>query len=147
QRPVAPHIDAVSTDGRQIAAAPSLRLPAGVRNLAIDWTASSLNAASKLRFRYRLEGYDAEWMNAGSGRRVAYARLPSGDYRFKVSATSDGIWTDGESWAFSVAAPFYRAAWFLWLCGAGTVALVATAWWLRVRAIRQRYVLVFAERA
>ena len=126
QRPVAPRIDAVSTDGRQIAAAQSLRLPAGVRNLAIDWTASSLNAASKLRFRYRLEGYDAEWVNAGSGRHVAYARLPSGDYRFKVSATYDGIWTDGESWAFSVAAPFYLSGWFVALCAAATIGLVAT---------------------
>jgi signal transduction histidine kinase len=147
QRPVAPHIDAVSMDGRQIAAAQSLRLPAGARNLAIDWTASSLNAASKLRFRYRLEGYDSEWVNVGSGRHVGYARLPSGDYRFKVSATYDGIWTDGESWAFSVAAPFYLSGWFVALCAAATIGIVASAWWLRVRAIRQRYVLVFNERA
>jgi signal transduction histidine kinase len=134
-------------DGRQVAAAQNPRLPAGVRNLAIDWTASSLNAASKLRFRYRLEGYDAEWVNADAGRRVAYARLPSGRYRFKVSATYDGIWTDGEAWAFSIARPFYFSAWFIALCGVGTVALVASAWWLRVRAIRLRYVLVFNERA
>jgi signal transduction histidine kinase/ligand-binding sensor domain-containing protein len=147
QPPVAPRIEAVSMDGRQVAAAQNPRLPAGVRNLAIDWTASSLNAASKLRFRYRLEGYDAEWVNADAGRRVAYARLPSGRYRFKVSATYDGIWTDGEAWAFSIARPFYLSAWFIALCGVGTVALVATAWWLRVRAIRQRYVLVFNERA
>ncbi|MEO8256671.1 MAG: two-component regulator propeller domain-containing protein [Acidobacteriota bacterium] len=147
QRPVAPRVDTVSADGKPIAAVPGLRWPAGVRNLAIGWTASSLNAASKLRFRYRLEGYDAEWVNAGSARQVAYGRLPSGDYRFKVSATSDGIWTDGESWAFSVARPFYLSGWFVALCAAGTIGLVATAWWLRVRAIRQRYVLVFNERA
>jgi signal transduction histidine kinase/ligand-binding sensor domain-containing protein len=147
QRPVAPRIDAVSADGRPIAAVPNLRLPAGVRNLAIDWTASSLSDASKLRFRYRLEGYDAEWVHAGPGRRVAYPRLSSGEYRFKVSATDDGIWTDGDSWAFSVVAPFYLSGWFVALGGAATIALVATAWWLRVRAIRQRYVLVFAERA
>ena len=79
--------------------------------------------------------------------RVCTAQLPSGDYRFKVSATYDGIWTDGESWVFSVAAPFYLSAWFVSLGGVATIALVATAWWLRVRAIRQRYVLVFAERA
>ena len=85
--------------------------------------------------------------NAGAGRRVAYARLPSGDYRFKVSATDDGIWTDGEAWAFSIARPFYLSAWFIARCGVGTGALVTTAWCLRVRAIRQRYVLVFNERA
>jgi signal transduction histidine kinase/ligand-binding sensor domain-containing protein len=147
QRPVAPRIDAVTADGTAMAAAPGLRLPSGVRNLAIEWTASSLNAASKLRFRYRLEGYDPEWVYAGSRRNVSYSQLPAGRYRLKVSATYDGIWTDGESWDFAVAQPFYLSAWFLALGGLMMTAVVAGAWWLRIRAVRQRYALVFAERA
>jgi signal transduction histidine kinase/ligand-binding sensor domain-containing protein len=147
QRPVAPRIDAVTADGAVMAAAPGLRLPSGVRNLAIDWTASSLSAASKLRFRYRLEGYDPDWVYAGSRRHVSYSQLPAGRYRLKVSATFDGIWTDGESWDFAVAQPFYLSAWVLGLGGLMTAAVVAGAWWLRIRAVRQRYALVFAERA
>jgi signal transduction histidine kinase len=147
QRPVAPRIDAVTVDGTAMAAVPGLRLPSGVRNLAIAWTASSLNAASKLRFRYRLEGYDPEWVHAGSRRAVSYAQLPSGNYRLKVSATYDGIWTDGESWDFTVSRPFYLSGWFFALCGLMLIALVAGAWWQRIRAVRQRYALVFAERA
>lgn len=147
QRPVAPRIDAVTADGTAMAVASGLRLPSGVRNLAIEWTASSLNAASKLRFRYRLEGYDPDWVDAGSRRNVSYSQLPAGSYRLKVSATSDGIWTDGESWDFSVAPPFYLSPWFLALGGLTMTAGVTGAWWLRIRAVRQRYSLVFAERA
>jgi len=106
-----------------------------------------LTAASKLRFRYRLEGYDPEWVHAGSRRNVSYTRLPAGRYRLKVSATYDGIWTDGDSWEFTVAQPFYLSAWFLALGGLMTAAVVAGAWWLRIRTVRQRYALVFAERA
>ena len=147
QRPVAPRIDAITTDGTAMAAVPGLRLPSGVRNLSIAWTASSLHAASKLRFRYRLEGYDPEWVHAGSRRAVSYAQLPSGNYRMKVSATYDGIWTDGESWDFAVARPFYLSGWFFAFGGLMLAALVAGAWWQRIRAVRQRYALVFAERA
>jgi signal transduction histidine kinase/ligand-binding sensor domain-containing protein len=147
QRPVAPRIDSVSADGVQIALADTRRLPAGIRNLAIDWTASSLNAASKLRFRYRLEGYDPEWVHAGPRRSVSYAQLPSGRYRFKVSATYDGVWTDGDTWEFAVAAPFYLSGWFLSLAGLTTIMVIAAAWWLRIRVMQQRYALVFAERA
>ena len=147
QRPVAPRIDTVSADGTAMMPSQGLRLPAGLRNLAIDWTASSLNAASKLRFRYRLEGYDSDWVQTGVRRRVSYAQLPAGQYRFRVSATYDGIWTDGQSWEFTVARPFYLSAWFLVAAGLMTFASVAGAWWLRIRAVRQRYALVFAERA
>ena len=147
QQPVAPRIDAVSVDGMRITRGENVRLPAGVRNLSIDWIASSLNAASKLRFRHRLEGYDPEWVHAGSRRTVSYAQLPSGRYRFKVSATYDGVWTDGDAWEFTVASPFYLSGWFLSLGGLMVVALVTGAWWLRIRAVQQRYALVFAERA
>jgi signal transduction histidine kinase/ligand-binding sensor domain-containing protein len=147
QQPVAPRIDAVSVDGMRITPGESVRLPAGVRNLAIDWIASSLNAASKLRFRHRLEGHDPEWIHAGSRRNVSYAQLPSGSYRFRVSATYDGVWTDGEAWEFTVASPFYLSGWFLSLSALMLIALVTGAWWLRIRAVQQRYALVFAERA
>ena len=147
QRPVAPRIDTVSVGGATTTAGQRIRLPAGVRNLVIDWTASSLSAASKLRFRYRLEGHDSEWVYAGARRRASYAQLPAGQYRFRVSATYDGIWADGELWEFTVAQPFYLSGWFFAAAGLAATASIAGAWWMRIRAVRQRYALVFAERA
>ncbi len=122
-------------------------LPSGVANLTMTWSAISLGAASKLRFRYRLEGHDADWMPSGVRRSVSYAQLPAGAYRFRLSATSDGIWTDGPPWEFVVAAPFYRTGWFVALTALALAAALAGAWWLRVRSMQQRYALVFAERA
>ena len=112
-----------------------------------DWSAISLGAASKLRFRYRLEGTHREWVYAGARRNVTYNGLAAGRYRFKVSATYDGVWTDGEDWDFIVPPPFYLSAWFLMLAGLSIAAIIASASWLRVRMIRERYALVFAERA
>ena len=146
-RPVAPRINTVWVDRAQRAPSVSARLPSGLRELSLDWSAISLGAASKLRFRYRLEGYDREWVYAGARRNVTYTGLSPNRYLFKVSATYDGIWTDGESWDFSVPPPFYLSAWFLMPVGLSIAAFVAGAWWLRVRVIRQRYALVFAERA
>jgi signal transduction histidine kinase/ligand-binding sensor domain-containing protein len=146
-RPVAPRIDDVWVDRAQRAPSASARLPSGSRELSIDWSAISLGAASKLRFRYRLEGHDREWVYAGARRNVTYKELVHGRYRFKVSTTYDGVWTDGQDWDFVVAPPFYLSAWFLMLAGLTIAALIAGAWWLRVRMIRERYALVFAERA
>ena len=147
QRPVAPRIESISFDGRQLSPMPNLELPPRVATTTIDWSAISLGAASKLRFRYRLEGYDRDWVPAGSRRSVSYPQLPSGRYRFRVSATNDGIWTDGPPWEFAVAPPFYLSAWFLSLCVVATLAAIAGAWWLRMQTVKQRYALVFAERA
>jgi signal transduction histidine kinase/ligand-binding sensor domain-containing protein len=147
RRPVPPVIEQVVADGRGIPANQPLELRAGVSNLAIHWAAVSLKSASKLRFRYRLEGYEPNWVAGGARRSVSYEHLPSGQYRFRVSATTDGIWTDAASWEFAVAPPFYRSRGFLAFSVLTVAGLIAGASWLRVRTMHARYSLVFAERA
>ena len=87
-------IHSLSVDGRpyRLEAGP-LRLPAGARNLQIGYAALSLAIPERVRFRYRLEGYDQEWQEAGT-RRVAYYTNPGpGDYVFRVlAANNDGVW-------------------------------------------------------
>ena len=73
----------------------------------------SLSSSSKLRFRYMLEGLDDEWVYAGNAREATYANVPSGDYRFRVSTTANGEWTEAARWGFSVAPPFYRTRGFV----------------------------------
>ena len=85
--------------------------------------------------------------HAGQRRDVTYANLPSHRYRFRVSTTQDGPWTEAGAWGFAVAPPFYRTRWFITVVALGLTLLLALAWWLRMRALRQRYSLVFAERA
>jgi signal transduction histidine kinase len=94
-----------------------------------------------------LEGVDDEWVYAGNAREASYTNVPSGNYLFRVSTTANGEWTEAARWAFSVAPPFYRTPGFITLALVGTVLLLTAAWYLRLRAVRNQYALVFAERA
>lgn len=147
RRPPAPLIQAIVADGHRIQPQRALELPARTSTVRIDYGTVSLSSASKLRFRYRLEGFEDDWVYAGQRRDTTYTKLPSGDYRFLVSTTADGQWTEAGVWEFSVAPPLYLTRWFLTLATLGFALMLASAWWLRMRAVRSRYALVFAERA
>jgi signal transduction histidine kinase len=142
-----PQVDAVTADGRPLALARGLELPSRTSTLRIDYSAVSLSAASKLRFRYMLEGLSDQWVSAGTTRDVVFTDLPSGEYRFRVSSTYDGEWADAASWDFSVAPPLYRTRSFLLAFAVVLTLLLIAAWWLRLQSVRNQYSLVFAERA
>jgi signal transduction histidine kinase/ligand-binding sensor domain-containing protein len=80
-------------------------LPSGPRDIEFQYTALSLLAPARVRFRYRLDGYDAEWVDAGARRVAFYSHLHPGSYRFRVAAANnDGVWNEeGASVAFEVA--------------------------------------------
>jgi signal transduction histidine kinase len=147
RRPAPPRIEGITADGRRIAPARGLALPSRTSTLRIDYGTISLSSSSKLRFRYMLEGLDDEWVYAGGAREATYSNVPSGDYRFRVSTTANGEWTEAARWEFSVAPPFYRTREFAVSTVLGLVLVLAAAWWLRLRAVRNQYALVFAERA
>jgi signal transduction histidine kinase/ligand-binding sensor domain-containing protein len=147
RRPPPPRIESVTADGRPITPARDLSLPSGTSTLRIEFGAVNLASAAKLRFRYMLEGVDDEWVYAGNARAATYTTVPSGNYLFRVSTTANGEWTEAARWAFSVSPPFYRTPSFITLALAGTALLLAAAWYLRLRAVRNQYALVFAERA
>jgi signal transduction histidine kinase/ligand-binding sensor domain-containing protein len=147
RRPPAPRVESIAADGRMLTPAAELTLPARTSTLRIEYGTVSLPSSSKLRYRYQLEGYDDDWVYAGQRRDVTYANLPSKSYRFRVSTTHDGQWTEAGAWSFAVAPPFYRTREFVTVVALGLTALLALAWWLRLRALRDRYALVFAERA
>ena len=146
-RPPPPRIDGIVADGRRVSADRGLSLAAGTSNLRIEFGTISLSSSSKLRFRYMLEGLDDEWVYAGNTREAIYSNVPSGDYRFRVSTTANGEWTEAARWEFSVAPPFYRTREFAILSVLGLLLIFGAAWWLRLRAVRSQFALVFAERA
>jgi len=147
RRPPAPRVESIAANGRTLTPSADLELPARTSTLRIEYGTVSLSSASKLRYRYQLEGYDDDWVYAGQRRDVTYANLPSKSYRFRVSTTHDGQWTEAGAWSFGVAPPFYRTRGFVTTVALGLTLLLALVWWLRMRALRQRYALVFAERA
>jgi YXYXY domain-containing protein len=99
----------------------------GQSTIDIAYTALSFLGSDRVRFRYRLEGLDANWTEAGS-RRVAYfSHLPYGQYTFHViAANADGVWsTSGATIRLVVLTPFYRRSWFYGLVGLALFSVVA----------------------
>ena len=78
QLPPPVHIEQITADGRSYAPTPGLRLPPLARDITIDYTALSLVAPEKIRFRYRLEGQDPQWREVVNDRRVQYSNLGPG---------------------------------------------------------------------
>ncbi|HTV39676.1 MAG TPA: two-component regulator propeller domain-containing protein [Candidatus Sulfotelmatobacter sp.] len=85
-----------------------VRIPAGAERIQFQYTALSLVAPEKARFRCRLDGFDRTWVNMGNKRAVQYTQVPPGHYRFRVIAcNNDGVWNGvGDSLAVIVA-PFW----------------------------------------
>jgi ligand-binding sensor domain-containing protein/signal transduction histidine kinase len=111
------------------AAASKLGLPALSRDLQIDYTALSLVVPEKVRFKYWLEGYDADWQDADNRRQAFYTNLAPRNYRFRVMASNNsGVWNEaGDTLEFSIAPAYYQTTWFL---ASSVVAVLALLWGL-----------------
>ena len=139
------NLDTVTVNGERVNPS-AVRRFGNNSTVQIDYAALSLSATSKLRFRHMLEGVDTDWVYDAAGRHASYPNLRAGDYRFRVSTTEGGPWTEPSLWAFTVDPPFYLSGWFLLTAGAVLVGGIAATAKLRLRAVRVRYELVNAER-
>jgi PAS domain S-box-containing protein len=112
----------------------------GKGELEFDYTALSFLAPTQVRFRYRLEGFDQEWVDAGTRRAAYYTNIPPGSYRFRVIASNnDGIWNAvGSSVDFSLEAHFYQTNAFYGLCLLAVILGVVGIHRLRVARLRAR---------
>ncbi|MDP9180084.1 MAG: histidine kinase, partial [Gemmatimonadota bacterium] len=138
----------VTADRKTYDAAQGLRLPSLVRDLAIDFTALSLVAPEKIRFRYMLKGQDPDWKEVAGERRAQYSNLGPGHYRFRVLASNNsGVWNEeGAVLDFSIAPAYYQTNWFRVLCGAMFLALLWAAYQLRVRQLARQFNKTLAAR-
>jgi len=147
-RPIPVLIESVIADGRAYDPAKPLAIPPYGSTLRIEYSAVSPSAAGKLRFRYRIDGYDKDWVYSRERREAQYTNLSPGQYRFRVTATTDGTWQEPEATlAFTVRPPWYRTGTFYGVSAAAVVFGFGLYWWLSVRAVRNKYTLVLAERA
>jgi len=134
------HVEQITADGTTYAPTAGLVLPPRVRNLWIDYTALSLVAPEKVRFRFKLEGQDQDWREAVNVRQVQYSNLAPGNYRFRVIASNNsGVWNEeGASLDFAIRPAYYQTNWFRALCAAAFLALVYAAYRFRVRQLRRQ---------
>ena len=122
------------------------RIPAGSR-IEFHYTALSFLYPERVRFRYILEGFDREWVDAGARRVAYYTNLPPGPYRFRVAASNgDGIWSEPEaSFALELSPRFYQTIWFYLLCAAAVILAGTGVHYWQVRGLR-RHEKQLAER-
>lgn len=107
-------IKSVRANGRQLGSLANLVLPPRTTNLQIDYTALSLSVPERVRFRYRPEGVDKDWQDAGTRRAAFYTRLGPGEYHFQVIAcNNDGVWNEeGAHLDFNITPAWYQTIWF-----------------------------------
>lgn len=135
------YIEQVTANGQTYDASQGLRLPAGVRDLLFNFTALSLVAPEKGRFRVKLEGQDKGWRELVNQRQVHYTNLPPGTYRFRVTAANNsGVWNEeGAFLDFSIKPAFHQTRWFRVLCAALFLALLWAGYQLRVRQLAHQF--------
>ena len=149
QRPPPVLVEQVFVDGRSVAIGGPLRVSPGSLELRFHYTALSFLAPSKVCFRYRLEPFDRDWVEAGTRRFAFYNKIPAGKYRFRVIACNDdGLWNEvGASFAFYLPPHFYQTIWFFALCA----AMVGVAGWnfhrRRMARAKAQFSMVLAERS
>lgn len=133
-------IESVNVDGQAHPTAPALALAPGTNNIEIEYTALSLSNPDRVRFRYRLDGVDADWVDAGNRRQAFYTRLGPGHYVFRViAANNDGVWNDrGTQIAVTIAPTFLQSRLFMVLCSLVGAALLWLAYSLRMRQLGAR---------
>ena len=141
-------VKSLATDQKTYQLTETLELPKGTQNLRISYTALSLSVPERVRFKYRLEGFDENWRDAGTHREASFTNLGPGAYRFRViAANNDGVWNEeGAALEFTILPMFYQTNWFLALCAGvvGLLALLGYKW--RVRQVKNLLHLQFQER-
>lgn len=133
-------IEETRIDGQpfDVSAEGGVRLNSDQVALEIDYTALGFVGAERMRFRYRLENLDGEWVEAGARRTAYFSHLPHGEYTFHVIAANyDGVWnTEGASVKIVIVPPFYRKWWFYALAAFGAFGLITLIYFLRLRQLQ-----------
>src|SRR4029077_17299602 len=107
-----------------------------------------LVAPEKVLFRYKLEGWDRDWQNAGTRRQAFYSNLPPRNYRFRVIASNNsGVWNQqGATLDFSIAPAYWQTNWFRALCAVAFLVLLWAIYWLRLRHLTHTFNMTLEAR-
>jgi signal transduction histidine kinase/ligand-binding sensor domain-containing protein len=126
----------------------SIQVPAGHVHFQFDYAGLSFVAPQKVRYRYRLEGFDRDWTEAGARRSAFYTNIPAGRYTFKVqAANNDGVWNaEGAGLEFELRPHFYRTVWFYALLLAAAAGMVLLVLKLRLKRAEREFNAVLGER-
>jgi len=103
---------------------PQLRIGPGKHRVELRYTGLRLESPEKLRFRYRMEGLDEDWVEAGPGRTALYSYLPPGDYRFAVAVEGPNGRSSRTSVGLSVSRYFWQQWWVIGATALGLLVVI-----------------------
>lgn len=132
-------VEAVIANGRTLDSASVAGIAYDEANLEIRYTALSLSEPTKVRFRYRLEGYDAGWIDAEARRSAFYTKVSPGTHVFHVIASNHhGIWNnEGARLTLTVVPPFWLTWWFLTGAVVFFLSVGPAIYYYRVKALKR----------
>ncbi|MBI4747477.1 MAG: hypothetical protein HY774_03270 [Acidobacteria bacterium] len=112
----------------------------GQDDLEISYTGLSFIKSEQVKFKYRLEGKDEDWVDAGIRRTAYYTYIPPGTYTFRViAANSDGTWNlEGDRIQIRVLAPFWQRGWFWLMCSLSVTGVAFLLFRARVVELKKR---------
>ncbi len=146
--PAIAQVQSLFVNEREVPLTLPLQIAGGPRRVTLAYTGMGLSAPARLRFRYRLDGYDNRWSEPTTERQAAYTNLAPRTYRFHVMASNpDGDWNGRETTlAFEVEPLLWQTWWFraaaAFLCLGAIVAFYS----LRLRRLARQLNLRFEER-
>jgi signal transduction histidine kinase len=141
-------ISAVVAGGTTYAGSNALTLPARAENVEIDYTALSLAIPERVLFRYKLDGVDKDWQNAGTRRQAYYTQLRPGNYTFHVIASNnDGVWNEaGAAIGLKIQPVWFQTIWFFVACVTSAVLLASAFYRYRMGKVAATLKARFDER-
>ncbi len=141
-------IEQVSIDDEPAPTQAALKVPPGHSRVEIHYAGLSFVAPQKVRYRYKLEGFDRSWVNAGTQRTAYYTNLAPGRYTFKVmAANQDGLWSrSAAAIHFTVLPQVYQTWWFRVVMVITLILMAYLVYWVRVRSVRAQFQAVLGER-
>lgn len=146
--PALVHLETILADGQPLALNEPLRISAARQRLTFGFAGLSLTLPQQVRFRYKLDGFEAGWNAPQTAREAVYTNLNPGPYRFRVSASNaDGRWNDAEATlAFQITPLFWQTWWFRLAPVLAGGLLMLGLYRLRLRQMTRQMNVRFEER-
>jgi signal transduction histidine kinase len=146
--PAIVHIQTISADGHPVPLSGSFQVSPGRKRISFGYVGLLLSSPERLRFRYRLDGFDRDWTEPVAVREAVYTNLGPGSYRFHLVASNrEGIWNGAETaLGFQIDPAFWQTWWFRLISGLACTFLVTAVYRFRMNQISNRLKFSFEER-
>ena len=127
-------IEEVLLNNKPVAFREAVEIPPGIENFEIHYTGLSFIMSDRIKFKYKLEGLDTDWVDADTRRVAYYSHVSPGNYTFRViAANRDGVWNmEGATATIRIVPPFWKTWWFFALSLAAFACLALLGFKFRI---------------